>query len=325
MKIVKNLFYLSLLFLIVFNSCENQGSKDVLLPSVSGSAGEVVLVMNDSYWESKIGELWKDICANSVLGLPQEEPMFDLVRIPKDAFTSIFKSHRNLIFMKIDNNVDSTFLTIQKDIYARPQILLTITSPDKKSYFNFVEENKQRITDVILGAERKRIINNYKKYEERKIRKQLEENHNFSLKVPKGYTLDVDSSNFIWITHETPYISQGIMIYYYDYTDTIQLSKENLIAKRNKILKKNVPGSLPKSYMTTDVVLPVNYDQFYLNEYYIAELKGLWRVEKDFMGGPFHSITTIDETRNRIITIDTYVVASFPLTHKCAFHILPQQ
>ena len=132
-------------------------------------------------------------------------------------------------------------------------------------------------------------------------------NHNISLRIPKGYVIDVDSANFIWISHETPYISQSLFIYYYDYTDTLQFEKENLIKKRNEVLKKHVPGNLPGSYMTTETEFPIDYEQFYLNNRYIAQLKGLWRVENDFMGGPFHSFSTVDESRNRIITVEGYL------------------
>ena len=37
------------------------------------------------------------------------------------------------------------------------------------------------------------------------------------------------------------------------------------------------------------------------------ELRGLWEVENDFMGGPFVSYTTLDERTNRLITLDCYV------------------
>ena len=45
------------------------------------------------------------------------------------------------------------------------------------------------------------------------------------------------------------------------------------------------------------------------NGLYIAELRGLWKLEKGFMGGPFVSHTTIDTVYNRVVTIDGYVFA----------------
>ena len=41
----------------------------------------------------------------------------------------------------------------------------------------------------------------------------------------------------------------------------------------------------------------------------MAELRGLWRTEKAFMGGPFLSYTVLDEKRNRIITAEGFVFA----------------
>jgi hypothetical protein len=37
------------------------------------------------------------------------------------------------------------------------------------------------------------------------------------------------------------------------------------------------------------------------------ELRGFWEVEKDFMGGPFVSYTTLDEREGELLTIDCYV------------------
>ena len=209
--------------------------------------------------------------------------------------------------MDINPALDSAKINLQENLWSRPQLVISISAPDRESYNSLVENNKQKISDVLLGAERKRILSNYRKYEEKKLRKQLEKKYNLSLIIPKGYTLAIDTTNFVWISHETPYISQGLFIYFYDYTDTLQFEKESLIDKRNEVLKSFVPGSLPTSYMTTEKEIPVNYEQFYLKDKYFAELKGLWRVENDFMGGPFHSFSTVDEKRNRIVCVEAYL------------------
>jgi hypothetical protein len=40
-----------------------------------------------------------------------------------------------------------------------------------------------------------------------------------------------------------------------------------------------------------------------------TEVRGLWEVKKDFMGGPFISYTFVDTKNNRVITLDGYVFA----------------
>ena len=44
---------------------------------------------------------------------------------------------------------------------------------------------------------------------------------------------------------------------------------------------------------------------------YAAELRGLWKMENGIsMGGPFVSITTLDEKRNKVVTVEGFVFAA---------------
>jgi hypothetical protein len=40
---------------------------------------------------------------------------------------------------------------------------------------------------------------------------------------------------------------------------------------------------------------------------YAIEVRGLWDLENDFMGGPFISYTFLDEKNNRVVTLDGYI------------------
>ena len=113
-----NIYILFILIVLSF-SC-NIKNKDALLPSVTGKAGEVVLVMEDDYWESKIGEKWKDICAENVVGLPQMERMFDLVRIPKKAFSAGCPSGTPLLRGSCDGLLE---ITVSPSTITRPNRL----------------------------------------------------------------------------------------------------------------------------------------------------------------------------------------------------------
>ena len=42
---------------------------------------------------------------------------------------------------------------------------------------------------------------------------------------------------------------------------------------------------------------------------YTFNVKGLWRVENDKMGGPFTSISTVSQDGQKVITIEGYVYA----------------
>jgi len=84
---------------ITFASCKDS-KESKLLPNVTGKSGEVVLVIDPEHWNSDIGTAFTNTMNKAYPALPQPETMFDLVHIPYDAFTNIFKTHRNLIFTK---------------------------------------------------------------------------------------------------------------------------------------------------------------------------------------------------------------------------------
>lgn len=46
-----------------------------------------------------------------------------------------------------------------------------------------------------------------------------------------------------------------------------------------------------------------------MNGLYAKELRGLWFIKGDFMGGPYVNYTFVDEKRNQVICIDGYVFA----------------
>ena len=66
------------------------------------------------------------------------------------------------------------------------------------------------------------------------------------------------------------------------------------------------------SYMTTEKEFKPKFMEYSLRgKRYVAELRGLWKMEKGIsMGGPFVSITTLDEKRNRVVTVEGMVYAA---------------
>ncbi|MCK4662189.1 MAG: DUF4837 family protein [Bacteroidales bacterium] len=298
-----------LISVLFFNSCNREKTRTSLLPNVTGKAGEVILVMNTNLWESDFGDNFKKLLSQEHISLPQSEPIFNLVQIPQNAFSDIFKLHRNIIYTTISNNIKKPEIFIKKDVWAKPQLYIKMVAPDNESFKKLFEENNERILANIIKIERERIITNYKKYEEKSLRNLLTKYHNISLCFPKGYRLRTDTTNFTWISHETPDISQGIFIYYYDYTDTNTFTLDYLLSKRDSFLQMYVPGPSESSFMTTEHLFNTSFKEFKFNEQYTVELRGLWKLKGDYMGGPFVSFSTVDEKRNRIITVEGYVYA----------------
>ncbi len=296
------------LFVILFSSCSSGEGNKRGLPSVTGQASEVVIVINDTYWSSLKTEIGRTFRAEFP-GLPQGEPMFNLINIPNKAFSNIFKTHRNLILTKIGKSEKKSRIVVKEDLYAHPQIVITLIAPDSLAMKKMIIEQRDKLRGIIAQKERDRMIKNYIRYKEQGIINTIKSHSNIDLIIPKGYSIDVEKEDFLWLAHETSEISQGLLIYHYPYKDTSDFSIDSLISKRNQFMKKYVPASREGSYMTTEMS-PYPYHRAYMKKgVYIAELRGLWRTVNDFMGGPFVSNSIVDQKNNRIVVVEGFVYA----------------
>jgi len=301
--------YLLLIISVLLAGCNRGKIKKSLLPAVSGSPGEVVVVIDPSYWKTTIGDGFKQLLMEDTPGLPQSEPLFTTVNISPQAFTSLFQIHRNLIVTSISSSVAKRGIVVEYDKWAKPQTIITLVAPNRESFDSLFNENSQTILGLLLKSERDRLTLNYSAYPELNVIKRLEKNTGVHLTIPKGYSYDMDTTAFHWIALETPEISQGIFVYYYNYTDKETFTSNYLINKRDEFLKQFVHGTRPDSYMTTELQVFPTFRSYELKGNYTAELRGLWKMEGDFMGGPFVSLTQLDKINNRVVTVEGFVYA----------------
>lgn len=72
-------------------SCSEEKRKKALLPNISGKAGEVIVVINKGDWEGAVGAVLRDTLACDCPFLPQKEPLYTLVEVPREAFQTYSK------------------------------------------------------------------------------------------------------------------------------------------------------------------------------------------------------------------------------------------
>jgi len=97
------------------------------------------------------------------------------------------------------------------------------------------------------------------------------------------------------------------MIYTYPYVSDSTFDVEKLVEKRNYYTQKYIEGTNEGSYMLSYKEYVPIQKEVSLNGVYLNELRGLWYMHRDFMGGPFINYSLVDEKNNRIICIDGYV------------------
>jgi len=302
-------FLILVILLTVLTSCNTQDQKKrVILTNITGELNDVLVVIDKNSWKNNSGQSLKNILQEECYALPQSEPLFKVIQIDPSDFTNMFQLYRNIIDIKISSQFKKSKIWFGNDVFARPQAYIKIEAKNGLEFIKMVEQNKIKIQNFFRDAELQRLQKSYKNHFSVDIMKHLKQKFKIKMDIPANYKLETDTNSFSWISFETPEMSQGLFIYSYSYTDTSQFNSKNIISSRDQFLKQFVPGPTKGSYMKTEPEFPVrqtvNLDS---NNFYSVFIEGLWRLEGDFMGGPFISYSFPDKENKKIICCDAYI------------------
>ena len=295
---------------IALTACSEEKKRKILLPNISGKAGEIIVVIDKGNWEGAVGNVLRDSLAQETPFLPQREPLFGLVNVPQNAFTHMFEVHRNIIVVNINSSVTEPGMVIRKDVWAAPQTVIYINAVDSESAVKLIEENSSLMAVTIEQAERDRIIGNIKKYEELKLAPVVSEMVGGSPHFPSGYKLKKRTDDFIWIEYATQDVTQGILVYKYPVIEGEQmLGLDSILEHSNEMLKNNVPGMFENTYMTTSTAARPGIEYKRYKGLDFAEIRGFWEVYNDYMGGPFVSHAFYSQDGQDVIVLQAFVYA----------------
>lgn len=291
---------------LVLSSCKDDTK---LMKKITGKAGEVVVVIPKESWDSSVGESIQKTLAQAQLSLPQEEPLFDLINVPPAAFKDIFKSSRNIINVRISPTIDTAKVEFKKDIWAWPQAVVNISAKSNEDFDTIFKKNSDKIVAYLLKAERDRLKMNYKKYNNKEVEAAVEKNVKVDVSVPVGYKVANQGPNFTWARYDAPEVIQGIAFYSFPYVSDSTFTASYLEQKRDSILGKYIEGQSPGTYMVSEHRVDPTSTIFHYKNNYAVETRGLWRIENDFMGGPYISLAVLDAANNRVVVAEGFVYA----------------
>ena len=174
-----------------------------------------------------------------------------------------------------------------------------------------ISENKERLQSHFLEIEDKRFYKAlYAAKVEKGISKVIMDKLNCELKVPFGFEIALQSDDFIWLRNFTPDVDKSIYISWVDYTSEELFSLDSLLHLRTEISKPYIlykPEDLD-SYMLTEVDnFNVFRKEINFKGRYAVELRGLWKVNNYYMGGPFIGYAMVDQEANRLYYIEGFI------------------
>lgn len=299
--------------LLMMGAC----SSGSVMRNATGFAYEIVVTMDKAEWDAPAGKAIKSELVSHIPGLPQAEPAFKVTYVTPDQFNGLLTYVRNILIVKVDKSLyTKVSLNYEENRWAKGQIVMVISAPDGESIVEYVKAHPKNIVNFFSQYERNRTIKQLEKEYSVVVRNHVKERFNVMLNVPGTMTYFRDTIGFFWASNNANTGRTDIVVYDFPYTDSKTFTAEYLSAKRDSVMKANMPGAFPNSYMATDTAW-VTFNSTTVNGKYCGVLRGLWHMKGDMMGGPFVSHARVDERNNRVVVVEGFVYA--PETDKRNF------
>lgn len=302
---------------IVLIGCDSEKSER-RLPRHSGESGEILIVMNEGLWLSNPGDSLRNVLEQSYSQLPQAEPSFSLLQFSSGEMNDLLRQHRNII--KIIIGADSggkTGITLARNKWSNGQLVFTLKAEDEEAFNRVLNTELEQVVSMLDQAEVERYQSKYKRVNDQAIEDKIERDFNIQMLIPAECEIAESSKDFMWVKRErVKYIgntghdiTQGFFVFRYPYSSDSLLDENAILAKRDEMLKKYVPGPNKGTYMATEYRFPPSSDLSTVNGKYAVETRGLWRTENYFMGGPFMQLTTTSADDQYVVCVSGFVFA----------------
>ena len=272
----------------------------------------LLIVIENKYWKTAIGETLKKILSQPIYGLPQEEYPFDVTQISEKFFGKMFRTHRNILKIQI---CDTVSFQAKRNVFAKPQQMILLKATHTKQMQKLIENYQNHIINTFQKSDiRSTQIKNAKKTYPKNYFKTLRKNRIY-LQIPNNFNLVEDTGTFLWLRkHLSGGIAKGdgrsaLLVYTVPMPRDKKHLKQKIIKIRDSIGEKYLRGTGEHSYMITEkAFMPKVYKSTYRNKVcYIT--KGKWELYNDFMAGPFLNYIVEDSAHKRWVVLEGFVYA----------------
>jgi hypothetical protein len=195
-----------------------------------------------------------------------------------------------LLNINITPSTEAPSYTTREDVYAVPQLSLTVKASTPEQAAQFIWANAEELREVMIASEREE----YLKGAERKPAKQLMEDFTaatgYKMLIPANFSkANPADESLTWYIRDFKNKAQYIFAFTTEYNPdaNVQTTSADIVnainAKFNTISSKDVSGSRMQVNTYRDIVA----DIVEVNGNRLLELRGCWEVSTDYMGGSF--------------------------------------
>ncbi len=263
----------SLLIVMLLAGCN--GGKSNRLPSSTGQPYEVVL-------EGDTDNIVSEILAEEVSGLPQQEPLCDIISVKQGKAKGSFSMIRTRVVVDIDYRHNGFSARATKDVNASPQLVIRIKAKSAEQLRDMLydkdglpNKNAEKLRTLIDQSELQHLASIIKQNPEKQ--REVKQMFGLDMKIPLSLDASKKATDFLWLSNNAGSGMQNLLFF-----RVKSETHAGLQTQIDSILRKNMPGETDSMYMT----IPRIAD------------RGLWQVKGDAMGGPY-----VMKTKGDIVVI----------------------
>lgn len=296
------------LVLVAF-ACKEKSKADKdqrILSSSAGPLNHVSVVIDNDLWKGNVGSAIRKHLAAPFVGLPQDEPRFNMNQIPPSVFSGFAAKSR--LVLKVEKG-KAAAVKIVNNVYAKPQKVVVVSGANNQELVKAIDDNAKKICDAFTNQEISE--------KQRRISKSLhntdkiEKNLGLSIKFPSVYRIAKEEDKFFWIRKDITTGTVNFMLY--ELPLSVINENEELIPQvikiRDSVGKVHIPGELEGSYMITEEAYSPYLFKTVVDNKPTIETRGTWEVKKAYMAGPFANFLIKDEANQRYIVAEGFTFA----------------
>ena len=269
-----------------------------------GMPYESFVICDNEAWESGIDSALYRTVGARVAGLPRPESYFYILGHKSHAeASSMERKYGNLISINIDPIYTEPTLKVEDNVYARPQVVISVNAPTIESAKRFIEEHGAEIAGPVEIGERNRSLADCRRSSMPKLMEQFKKHTGIDMHIPAGFgRANSGDRSLLWFMRDYEKKAQYIFAFSQRYNgpeDFEGAALERMLINKLAVVHSDKPGSR----LTISQNAPIYWSEIVANGRLWYELRGCWEVTFDQMGGPFVSFSTLDEERGIITTI----------------------
>ncbi len=311
----RSIFFTALFGLLLLGACTNDTltSRYGGLPSAFGKANKLTVIADSTWWYTGLGDSVDFTFGAPFLILPSPEPLYDLNLFSwkmlaenparKELRSYLIISHRGIAGSPLDDFMrkdlgdsllpDGVPYTVKvlRNRWALGQFLVYIYGQDEAAVYEAI----QKFGPSIIGKLRDHdlpILDNqtFAARENGTLIKKVKDFTGASFRIPGEYVFALESDSTMWLRKELKEMTLGLLFRKIPYTDQSQFTKEGFRSMHDRMSAVvSSPQPEPTRMMIDDHYLPLFLTNMTVADQYALEVRGLWTMHNDVMGGPFIS------------------------------------